>query len=133
MAIKTASILLDATIAFSAGTAKALTFLTQASASELIAFFNGTDFRTRFEAKFTSVMPYKKKDAPNGYSQNTRKCLLKFPKTLANGNITINTAEIIIRTDVETTDAEQNTYRNTVAQMAWDSDFDGFWKSGSLD
>jgi hypothetical protein len=132
MAIKTASILLDATIAFSAGTAKALTYLNGVG-NEVIAFFNGTDFRTRCEAKFTSVLPYKKKDAPNGYSQQSRKCYIKFPKTLANGLITVNTAEVIIRTDVETTDAEINTIRNAVAQFVWDTDFDGFWKSGSLD
>lgn len=131
MAIIGSSILKDATIAISAGTAKALSVIGQ-SLNEIVVFFDGTDLRTRTEATFTSKRPVKKADAPNGYTQDRKSVYLKVPLTLANGKVTVNTMQIVMATDVETTDAQKQTMMNEAAQLIIATDFANFWKSGTM-
>lgn len=132
MAIRLASILLDATVSFTAGTAKSLTYLGN-SLQEVKTFWNGTDLRTRYEIFFSVKTPSVKADAPNGYTQARCVSYMKFPKTLINGKVTSNTLQITFSTDVETTDAEKQTYLNAAGQILLDTDFSSFWKAQSLD
>ncbi len=131
MSISTASVLKDGTLSATGGTASALTTLGE-SLSEHKAYVDGPDFLTRSDISFTVKAPKVSSGAPNGYTQHRSICLIKTPLVLDNGNTTVNTVKIEFSTDVETTDAEKETLRVYAAQLLFDSDFDDFWKHGSL-
>jgi hypothetical protein len=61
------------------------------------------------------------------YTQARSKLVIKYPKTLANDYVTVNTLTIELSTDVETTAAEKLELRKVAAQTLFDADFTSFW------
>lgn len=81
------------------------------------------DLRTRRTYEFSHSDPKIAKGAPNGYSQERFKTLIKKPKILANLNSTVNTANLTFAVDVETTVAEKTALLDDIAQLCMDSNF----------
>jgi len=76
-----------------------------------------TDYRIKRFWEFTKSTPKIQTDAPNGYTQVRIKCLGKFPKTLANGKVTVNTVKVEFAYDIETSTADRLELRSMVAQL----------------
>jgi len=128
MTIKSASILKDGAVATTGGSAAAFTSL-GVTMNRHKAFFDGTDHRTRSEVVATTKDPKVSASAPNGYTQARSNMLFKVPKLLANGLYTINTIQVSMSCDVETTQAEKQRLLGYAAQGATDSDFTSFWEN----
>lgn len=134
MSIKTASILEAATAAFTGGTAAALSYLrTLNDGTGVRCRFGGTSFLTKKEVEFSATAPTVKSGAPNGWSQRRKTIRVKFPRTLANGNRTIETMEWKHSHDIEATDAEIDEQLKQFAQFLLDEDFSGFHHDSSTD
>lgn len=132
MTISSASVDKDGVVSSAGGTAKALTSLGD-TANSHNAFFEGPDFLTRNVAEFSTKTPKVSSSAPNGYTQQRSNLKLKFPLALDNGNVTINTVDIGVSCDIETTDAEKDTILSYAAQFLSDTDFSAFWKNQSVE
>lgn len=91
-----------------------------------------TDFRTRRTAEFTARAPKPQSSAPNGYTQVRNNVVLKFPRLLANGAISVDTVRIEVSSDVETSAANRLDMRYLAAQILGDTDYDSFWDSQSI-
>lgn len=91
-----------------------------------------TDFRTKRSFEFTAKGPTAQASAPNGYTQVRNIAKIKVPRVLANGKITVDTLDIALSTDVETSSANRKDLRYIGAQLLGDTDFDGFWDNQSL-
>jgi hypothetical protein len=91
-----------------------------------------TDERTRRYLDVTVKSPTIDATKPNGFTQSRKTVRLRKPKTLANGKVAVNTIEITVATDVETT---QTDYQNLIqdgAQLIMDADFLNLWKLGAI-
>lgn len=95
-------------------------------------FSTDTNLSTRRLAEFSVKAHAVSASAPGGYTQARNTILVKFPKTLANGAITINTVKVEVAYDPQTTQAEVETYCETVAQMLGTSAFMDFQKNQNL-
>jgi len=90
------------------------------------------DLRTRREISCVIKDPKVSASAPNGYTQARATATFKSPLELDNGNITVNTVQISMACDVETTDAEKDELLIIAAQMLTDADFTSFFKALSV-
>lgn len=81
-----------------------------------------TDFRVQRSLDLKVTRPSPKLDAPNGYTQARAQALFRYPKLLANGKITVNTASLTIAFDPEATPTEVSQLLDVIAQMATDSE-----------
>jgi hypothetical protein len=91
-----------------------------------------TDLRTRRQIICRTVEPKVSSGAPNGYTQARAFGTLKFPITLANGEVTVNTVRVEFAFDVETTEAERDEMRIIAAQYLTDTDFDDLFNDLNL-
>jgi len=82
-----------------------------------------TDLRVRRGMEITVKTPSPQSTAPNGYTQARASYLFKYPKLLANGKITVNTAKVEFAYDVETTQTEIQQLLDIAAQICCDGDF----------
>ncbi len=126
MSISNASILKDGVIGVTGGTTTALSSLGN-TLNENSVVFDGTGLLDRSTGSFVAKAPAKTASSPNGYTQARNTMVLRFPKTLASGEIVFNTARVQLAFDVETTTAEKETVRGMVAQFLSDDDFDAYW------
>lgn len=131
MSIATASILKDGTVSATGGTAAPFQSL-GSTLQEHKCAFDGDDIRTRSECVFSTKPPTVKGDAPNGYSQARNTAFIKVPLVLDNGSITVNTVQISLARDVETSPAEIQTMLSYAAQVLTDSDFTDFWEDQAV-
>lgn len=133
MPVSTAALLTGATIAPSGGTALQFASAGSTMDKNKIYVSADTDLRTRREIELTVKYPKVQVSAPNGYTQARSLVTLKFPKTLANGLVTVNTITVNMSTDVETTVAEKLEYRKVAAQVLIDADFTAFFDSLAIE
>jgi len=111
-------------LAFAAGQSSATTMHLYVSAD--------TDLRTRRTIDVVIKPPKIQPTAPNGYTQARATATYKKPKLLANGKITVNSVQVSMSYDVETTQAEIQELMDVGAQMIFDADFTALWKNQSL-
>lgn len=132
MGIQSGAVLVDGTVATTGGTSTS--FITKGNTlNELdLLLDNSAEFIAQTKIKFTVAEPRVQSSAPNGYTQARSICKLLVPLALDNGNTTINTLEIRLSCDHETTDAEIQSMLVLGAQFLHDSDFSNFWKKQSL-
>lgn len=132
MSIQSSSILYDGTVSATGGTATTLKSKGGTN-NELTVFLDdGSDFFDQKTVQFTVREPKVSASAPNGYTQARNKVRVMVPLALDNGNVTINTMEIHLNCDPETTDAEISTMLSLGGQLCTDSDFLEFWQKRSL-
>jgi len=132
MSIQSSSVLVDGTIAASAGTATSL--LTRGRNLDTVETIldDGSEFLNTSFIGFSTKSPKVSVNAPNGYTQVRNTVKVSVPLVLDNGNNTVNTVSVVLAVDVETTDTEVQSLLVTTAQLLTDSDFSDFWKKQSL-
>lgn len=132
MSVSNASIVTAPTsITVTGGTAVAFSSLGLADGRQTLFVAADTDQRTRRSID-VSVKPAKSSSsAPNGYTQPRATLLLKKPKVLANGKITVGTLRVEMAYDVEFTQPEIQELVDFGAQFFCDPDFLNFWKQMS--
>lgn len=129
MPLKTAVVKTGATHAPTGGTD--LTFADFGTVGSSIALYvpADTDMRLRRTVNGNFKVAKPNASSPNGYTQARAALTFKKPKLLANGKITVNTIQVSIAYDWETTDAEKQELLDVGAQMCYDSDFLSFFKT----
>lgn len=132
MAIPSASISVGATVAASGGTAKTLKELNRSQGLISTYLDEGLSFQTRREISFSTKTPKVSPSAPGNFTQARSIVLLKSPKTLANLKTTVNTLQLSLSVDPETTSSEVQDLLVLAAQLLTDSDFSDFWKAQAL-
>jgi len=97
----------------------------------IFADLTATDFRLRMslELKVRNFAPDAGK--PNGFTQQRQSYVLKIPKLLTNGSVTINTVKGEIAYDPETSAAERVTLIGLGQSIIIDSDLTEFVKNGN--
>ena len=131
MSIESASLQKDSTSAPTGGTTQSFNTLGAVGNSHRV-YFDGTASLTRSRAEFTRSEPRPLATAPNGYTQARSTVNLQVPITLANGHVTVNSVNIKLAVDPETTPAQIHTLREYAAQLIYASAFDSFWQAQSL-
>jgi hypothetical protein len=130
MGIQTATLLEGGTLAASAGTERTLAPITTGPGSAQMFVSSDTSMLTRRVISATTKQPKRIPTATGtaaSYTQARSKLVIKYPKTLANDYVTVNTLTIELSTDVETTAAEKLELRKVAAQTLFDADFTSFW------
>lgn len=120
------------TVAASGGTDVTLVSLGIQGNKNSLIFSTDTNLSTRRLAEFSVKQPAVSASAPGGYTQARNTVLVKFPKTLANGAITVNTGKFELAYDPQTTQAEVESYCEQMAQMAGTAAFMSFQKDQNL-
>lgn len=131
MTIASSTVLVDGTVAITAGTSTVLETSEVIGGSHNVFLDDGSDLIDLTTATFTVTKHKPQASAPGGYTQARRKVKVRIPRTLANGNRTVDTFDIAMSTDPETTDAERLTMRVLACGILTDSDFLKFWDDGS--
>lgn len=132
MAIANSSVLVDGTVAFSAGTATTVKELGRDLGQLNTYLDDGAAFSARTEVQFSTKDPKISATAPGGYTQARTTARLLKPKTLANGARTVNSVRLELSVDPETTAAEIESLLVLAAQILKDSDYADFWKKQSV-
>lgn len=104
-------------ISFTGGTTESYSVKSSSGKTLNLMCTADTDYRTARTMSFTANPPNIAPLAPNGYTQARNSVTLKVPKLLANGKITVNTINVTISTDVETTSAEISFLMDTMSQV----------------
>lgn len=132
MPLNGASVLSGATMSPTGGTAISFTSAGIRNNSVTLNCDADTDFRTRRQITCSISEPKVATSAPNGYTQARSVALIKLPKTLANGKVTVNTLRIEFARDVETSAADITEAKVIGAQVLNDPDFDALFEDLSL-
>lgn len=133
MPIKTASILVGATVSATGGTALAFTTDAQTVPNGVhVVDAAATDFRTATQITARNFkIPSVDKDGV--YSKGRKGMTLVKPKILASGKTVFPLGRVEIEDHPEMTQAEKDELRLETAQMLIDSDFVTFWRVGSTE
>jgi hypothetical protein len=132
MSLNDASLLESGTVSASGGTALAFESKGMLLDKNTLFVSADTDLRTRREVDCLVKYPKIQASAPNGYTQARAIVTLKVPLSLDNGAVTVNTIQISMSYDVETSDTEKDDMLTLGAQILSDSDFSGFFKNLSV-
>lgn len=127
MALNGAGILVGATISPTGGTATTFASAGIQNSVQTLNNNDDTDLRTRRQIVASTKSPSVLASAPNGYTQARNSVTIKWPQTLTNGKVSVDTMRIELSRDVETTQAEVLEYLKQGAQVLIDSDFLDYW------
>lgn len=133
MSIRSSSILVDGTVAITAGTATGAISKGNDLNVHTVVLDDSSEFIDQTVVSFTAKDPKASATAPNGYTQQRQTVKINVPLALDNGNRTVNTVTLTIAVDPETTDAERLSLRVLATNVLNDADFTAFWDDGSLD
>lgn len=128
MSLTTLSLLEASTVSASGGTALDFTTAGGSTDKNKLIVPADTDLREQRSLDLSVRRPRVQASAPNGYTQGRSIAVLKFPHTLANGNLTVDTIRIEMSTDVETSVANKSEMMSLAAQTIIDSEMSDFWK-----
>lgn len=132
MSIASSSILVDGTVATTGGTATGVLTKGGTLNETKVILDDSSEFIAQTSVSFVVKDPKVSASSPNGYTQARSSVKVSVPLALDNGNQTVNTINIILSVDPETTDAEIASLLVLSAQLLADSDFSDFWKKQSL-
>jgi len=122
MPISNLSVLLDGTIAVTAGTSTNVKSLGGDIDVNECYLDDGVSYLDTTRIKFAVKRPKPNASAPNGFTQKRNTVKVTVPRTLANGNTTLDTLSIVIGTDVETSDTDVLSLVNLGAQLMSNAD-----------
>lgn len=128
MPLKTAVVKTGATLAPTGGSDLTFADLGTIGSQVALTVPADTDLRIRRTVVGSFKNPKANAGSPNGYTQARATLTFKKPKMLANGKITVNTIQVSMAYDWETTDAEKTELLDVAAQMCFDADFTPFFK-----
>lgn len=135
MPISGATVAPDATTyaAPTGGADLTLSSVSTSGVDKVKAFYTSeTDFLTRTEYEFSVKYPAVLSTAPGGWTQARQTVFMKKPRTLANGNRTVDTCSITFAHDPETTTADRLAMRLELVQLLGNTTFGSFWKTNNL-
>lgn len=132
MSISAASIPVGATISPTGGSATSFTVLGGDESRVEAVLADGSAFAARTKMTFTAKSPKTSASAPGGYTQLRNKVVISKPKTLANGNTTLNTISVELSVDPESSAADMTALQTLACLLLSDSDFTAFWQQQSL-
>lgn len=130
MGIQTATLLEGATVSATGGTVRTLAPISASSGQATMFVDSDTSLVSRRTIVATVKQPKRVAGANSEgvqFTQARSRIVVRYPKVLANGYVTINSVTIEVSTDVETTAAERHELRNVGAQLLFDADFTSFW------
>jgi hypothetical protein len=127
MPLQSSTVAPDGASAVTGGTAITFKSLGQSVNNNKFYVDEDTSLITRRLMDVTVTPPKVKLDAPGGYTQGRVKLTLKFPKTLANAANTVNTVQISLAYDPETTSSEIDAILESAAQSCYGSAFADLW------
>lgn len=120
------------TVAATGGSDTTLSSLGVQNGTNTLIFSTDTAVMTQRTAAFYAKLSVANPSALGGFTQSRRKMTLKFPKVKADLTRTMITMEVNVGFDIETTDAEIESYMEQASQMLATTNFLPFWKSGTL-
>lgn len=132
MSLTTIAVTNGGTIAATGGTTKTFSKLRQNGNSVILSDLAVSDMRVRPTIEVSVRSPAPSVSAPNGYTQARGSNVIKVPKLLANGKITVNTVRQEFSFDVETTDAEKQYLLDLAAHAAINTDLKSAMKDGAI-
>jgi len=132
MGIQSSSVNIDGTVSATGGTATGVITKGNTLDQLNVILDDSSEFISETKLEFKVKSPVVQTSAPNGYTQARSSIKIFVPLALDNGNTTINTFELKLACDHETTAAEIESMLVLAAQLAADSDFSDFWKKQSL-
>lgn len=132
MGIQTSSVNIDGTVSTSGGTATGMIAKGNTLNEIQVILDDSSEFVEQTKIDFQVKEPVVKPSAPNGYTQARNTVRIYVPLALDNGNVTVNTLELKLSCDHETTEAEVQSLLVLGAQLLSDSDYSDFWKKQSL-
>lgn len=127
MSLTTLTLLESATVSATGGTSMPMTSIGGSENKNTLIVDADTDLRTQRSITFTVRRPKVQASAPNGYTQGRCTALIKIPRLLANGKITVDTVSIQVSADVETTVAQKTEMLKLGAQALFDSETLAAW------
>lgn len=129
MTIANSTILVGGTPSVTGGTSTALLSKDSGGSGDnhIVMLDNGAALLSQETIDFTCRHPKVSSGAPSGYTQARNGVFHKMPKILANGKRTVNTGNIQLSVDVETTVAEKLAMRVALMQLLFGADFLKFW------
>lgn len=98
------------------GTSEAVTPLSD-DANKHEVMYGANSFATLQTIDFSVKRPKVSAASPSGYTQARSTILIRYPITLANGLVTVNTVSTVFASDIETTDAQKLEMRKAIAHM----------------
>jgi hypothetical protein len=127
MSLQTLSLLEAATVSATGGTAMPMTSKGGSENKNTLIVDADEDLRTQRSIVLTVRNPKVQATAPNGYTQGRCQALLKFPRTLTNGLISVDTISIQLSTDVETSVADKEEMLYLASQSMFDAETRSAW------
>jgi hypothetical protein len=92
---------------------------------------DGAVYNIRTTIGVTNQRPQQKAASPGGFTGAKRTVTVYQPKVLADGSRFVNQLQMQIIVHPETTDAEIDSFLSLAGNIADDTDFTTFWKTGS--
>lgn len=123
MSLNSCSVLTGATITPSGGSAVSFEGTGPSNNSHTLICTDDTSLLTRRTITAGIKAPKVSSSAPGGYTQARGSVVLKFPKTLDNGNTTVDTVRIEVSYDPENTESEVDNYCDMSSQVLSSSAF----------
>lgn len=120
------------TISVAGGTAKTFSVTQNQGNKVVLQDLSVTDMRVRPSVEVTVKTPVVSALAPNGYTQFRSSGVVKIPKLLANGHITVNQLKFELAADFEATDAEKQYLLDIGSQFAFQAALKSAFKDGVL-
>jgi len=128
MSLNNAALLENATMnPASGGTALTFSSLGNNLGSNTLIVAADTTLNLRRSINATVSSPKASSGAPGGYTQARQTLRFNVPRTLANGNVSVDTIELKLSTDVETSVADKQEMLNIIGQACVDADFTEFF------
>lgn len=128
MSLNNAALLSGATMnAATGGTALTFTSLGNNLGSNTLIVAADTTLNLRRSINANVTAPKANDKTPGGYTQARQVLRFNIPRTLTNGNVSTDTIEIRMSTDVETSLADKQEMLNLCGQACVDSDFTEFF------
>lgn len=97
-----------------------------------LVYTSDVDGKTRRSASLKVTPPRPSAGTPNGYTQARSIATLKYPLLLDNDATTVNTIQVSISYDIESSDAEIQALLDDAAQIIAHADLQAFWKTQAL-
>jgi len=132
MPIENSSVLVDGTIAVTAGINTALLTLGTNENEKTLVLDDDSEFLSSTRISFSTKRPKKSVSAPNGYTQERNTVKLLVPRVLTNGNNTMDSVTVTVSSDVETSDVAVQSMIVLATQLLSNSAYADFWKKQSL-
>lgn len=132
MSIQSASVPIGATFSPTGGSATSLLTKRQEGNTVSTILDDGSAFIDQTVLEFSTKEPKVSASAPDGYTQRRNVVYVKVPRTLANGNTTVDTLRLEVAASVETSAANLTSLRELAVHALTDSDFTDFWEEQSM-